>query len=173
MAVDAARAVIERFQNETIDDYGHTSKHDEFHDLAGELNHEDFDPEDEAQLRDVFLYNGIETEYIQDFKEWFAAQQKIAAYLAGLGAEYLDSYAPDWRDRVDEQRLTMSSGQSCILGQVFGDYEAGINQIYRARARDEEYVDITSFSKGHGFIDNGACYLALDYAWQDELLKRR
>ena len=171
MAVDEAKHTIERFKNENINEYN--SKHEEFFDLAAELDSEDFDPDDDGQIRDVFMYHGVETEYIADFKEWFAAQQKIAAYLASMGAKYLDDYMPDWRDRVNEEYLSMASGQSCILGQVFGDYEAGINQIYRAREEGAEYIPITDFSKEHGFIDNGACYLALDYAWQDELRRRR
>lgn len=37
------------------------------------------------------------------------------------GAALLDEHAPDWRYRVDPNRLNMLDGCRCILGQVFDD----------------------------------------------------
>jgi hypothetical protein len=35
------------------------------------------------------------------------------------GIAQLDQYAPDWREKVDTQRLDMSSGKDGLLEQVF------------------------------------------------------
>lgn len=179
MAIDEVKQVIEDYKTTYVDDY--YSYHDIFKNLADEQDYDDFDVDDTAMLERCFDMRSISSEHIDDFRRWFDAQIKYAAFLASMGAEYLDAYMPDWRERVSENLLSMASGTNCILGQAFGDYDRGINQIYRDRLESgEEFeegpdndVSMTQFSRAHGFIDNGACYLALDYAWQDELRKRR
>lgn len=38
----------------------------------------------------------------------------------------LDAVRPGWRAAVDRDRLCMTDGYRCVLGQVFGDYVAGL-----------------------------------------------
>lgn len=35
------------------------------------------------------------------------------------GVALLDEHVPDWRDRIDPNRLNMIDGCRCVLGQVF------------------------------------------------------
>lgn len=48
------------------------------------------------------------------------------------GARLLDQYGPhNWRRRINPQRLDISCGESCILGQVYGHYHTGRNILHR------------------------------------------
>lgn len=47
----------------------------------------------------------------------------------------LDAVAPDWRTRVDPDRLNMSDPRRCVLGQVFGGYVLGLHALYGRLAR--------------------------------------
>ena len=38
------------------------------------------------------------------------------------GAHYLDDVAPGWYWRVDPDTIDLTSGDKCVLGQVFGYY---------------------------------------------------
>jgi hypothetical protein len=49
-----------------------------------------------------------------------AAARELRAAVA-----LLDRRAPGWRRVVDPDRLRMASPTHCVLGQVFGDYQAG------------------------------------------------
>lgn len=116
---------------------------------------------------------------VLDFKSWLRAQIIYGEELADCGAEYMDTNYPDWRDRVAAERLHMDNGFACVLGQYFGEYTKGIREIYHQRLENDNVLEGESdstvpsgeWAKAHGFIDNGACYLALDLAWQKELRK--
>ena len=38
------------------------------------------------------------------------------------GVAFLDENAPNWRGKVDINKIDMGHSQRCILGQVFGDF---------------------------------------------------
>lgn len=42
----------------------------------------------------------------------------------------LDAVVPDWRTRVDPDRLDMDDLRRCVIGQVFGDYGRGVDELY-------------------------------------------
>jgi hypothetical protein len=48
------------------------------------------------------------------------------------GAEYLDRVMPGWATRIDVGRLDLSDGQTCILGQLYGEggYSRGAHQLF-------------------------------------------
>lgn len=50
---------------------------------------------------------------------------------ARAGARRLDHHfgGPQWALRVDVNALTIASAEDCILGQVFGDYSDGLEQL--------------------------------------------
>jgi hypothetical protein len=50
-----------------------------------------------------------------------AATERVAA-----GAAWLDVAAPGWVDRIDPGTLDLSSDADCVLGQVFGSFDAGL-----------------------------------------------
>lgn len=83
--------------------------------------------------------------------------------LARAGAAWLDEHAPaDWRERVDEERLSMEEGCMCVCGQVFQeaalDARAMSGYAYAIDlaghwSRDEAYVtDKGEWAAAHGFI---------------------
>lgn len=45
------------------------------------------------------------------------------------GAEYLDHKVSDWAEKIKLQSFSLASGQSCILGQLFGNYVNGLAQV--------------------------------------------
>lgn len=45
------------------------------------------------------------------------------------GMAFLDRKCPDWQYRVSLQKLNMRYAQSCILGQLFGDYNVGVKKL--------------------------------------------
>ena len=42
------------------------------------------------------------------------------------GVELLDKHNPGWQNKIDSIKLTMSSCRNCILGQLYGHYDAGV-----------------------------------------------
>lgn len=107
----------------------------------------------------------------KDFEVWKDAQIKHAEDLAAAGATYLDENYPGWRESISARNLDMASGSQCILGQFFGDYDTGIEEIWK-RDFAHKYDYKADVARDYGFLENGASYRALDLAWQKELLKR-
>lgn len=49
------------------------------------------------------------------------------AFLDDNASEYAS--LTDWRNKLDLSKLNIASGQSCVLGQLFGDYTTGIDRL--------------------------------------------
>jgi hypothetical protein len=47
------------------------------------------------------------------------------------GAALLDRFRPGWAREIDCDRLAMESCDSCILGQLWGDYMDGFRELVR------------------------------------------
>lgn len=45
------------------------------------------------------------------------------------GINLLDEQVPDWRTKIDPERLNLASCEVCVLGQIFGDYDTGLEQL--------------------------------------------
>lgn len=46
------------------------------------------------------------------------------------GMALLDAHGPaDWRERIDLDRLTFKSSTDCVLGQVYGDMDLGLDEL--------------------------------------------
>lgn len=48
--------------------------------------------------------------------------QEEADAAVARGVEFLDSYDPEWVDKIDLPSLQLSSCYRCVLGQLLGDY---------------------------------------------------
>lgn len=48
---------------------------------------------------------------------------KPARLAVQLGIEFLDANVPNWREQIDLDRLDLGSCQTCVLGQLFADYD--------------------------------------------------
>jgi hypothetical protein len=89
---------------------------------------------------------------------------------ARRGAAYLDTVDPDWRTRIDPERLELSDGSHCVLGQLHGEFRAG---LVRTRVWDASTApSLRLFSAAspedlgfHARTDAGADLAALDYAY--------
>jgi hypothetical protein len=163
--VTEAQAIVQRYKNESVT-------------IAYPHSHAESHPYNKHEAYLGLWSEGFRTTEIvnfddKDFQTWKKAQLEHADELATAGATYLDENYPGWRDKVSAENLDMSSGAQCILGQFFGDYDQGINEIWR---RDFQHRDPwdgeLEVAHDLGFLANGACYQALDEAWLKELYKR-
>ena len=62
---------------------------------------------------------------------------------AARGADFLDGANPGWAAHVDPDRLELSDGRSCVLGQLHGGYRLGLG---RARILNLSSAPIASLS---------------------------
>jgi len=94
------------------------------------------------------------------------------------GALYLDKIEPWWYKRIDPEKLQIGTGFSCILGQLYGSYLAGLS---RARLVDSNRMPGSNLqSEQYGFSsDPGVCEVLqeqdienLNQAWQEVLDER-
>jgi hypothetical protein len=107
------------------------------------------------------------------------------------GAKLLDEIDPNWVEKIDIPELQMSMSCSCILGQVFGDYEDGLmkaleidlddNRMSMRPADDEEAQRIENhgfclFDRSYGYSairgSDDPLWKVLEHTWID-LIKER
>jgi hypothetical protein len=77
-----------------------------------------------------------------------------------------------WAKKIDPERLALESGSACILGQVFGDYIDGIDEL---NLRDSNGVSET-MARQLGFCadrSHGIEYTGLDAEWKKLLRNRK
>lgn len=73
------------------------------------------------------------------------------------GAYMLDIFSPGWREKIDLARLDIRSCTSCVLGQVFGDYECGMKALglwYRSEGITHKTPMVSSSMLGFGIHQN-------------------
>lgn len=75
------------------------------------------------------------------------------------GMALLDEKAPGWREKIDLEELDLGECHACILGQVFGHYNAGKRALAEA---DNEPVR-------YGFDCHPTNYDLLTQAWKEAL----
>lgn len=84
-----------------------------------------------------------------------------------FGAKLLDSYNPEWFSQVDVNRLNLGSCYDCVLGQLFGSYAKGLNELGIPESGRFEY----------GFSMDGfhpkEDWLALTNLWREQIAFRR
>lgn len=86
------------------------------------------------------------------------------------GAAWLDEHRPGWVDRINLDRLIMSSKCGCILGQVDGDYFETIKAFNVDAERAEEAAVLLGFQASH---EGTYGYGELEDAWRDHITARR
>jgi hypothetical protein len=91
------------------------------------------------------------------------------------GARLLDRCRPGWTTLVDLDRLDMTLEYDDLLGQLYGNFQAGLNELIAADPKAQ--VHPYSWAVRHGFdlpTDAGwGAYAQLTHAWRDELARRR
>lgn len=76
------------------------------------------------------------------------------------GAALLDEKVPGWAARVDVDTLALFDCTFCVLGQLFGDFGDGLDEL-----------DITGAP--HGFSCPDIDYPRLEQDWRLAILSRR
>lgn len=62
------------------------------------------------------------------------------------GAQLLDSHLPEWRARVVLDTLDIADWRWCVLGQVFGTYSIGVEELFG------DHPDWVDEAIAHGFL---------------------
>jgi hypothetical protein len=92
------------------------------------------------------------------------------------GATLLDERVVGWARRINERELNLSSCGKCILGQVYGEFERGIEILF-----GDDDLETWRESAGFGFffdeeqyphINEQWYYAALASAWLAEIRAR-
>jgi hypothetical protein len=94
--------------------------------------------------------------------------------MVAKGAELLDTHRPGWAEAIDLESLNMADYGRCILGQLFGDYWDGAQELGRLTSTD--YLS----QRGHGFTlyigfgdgDKPADWYTLHELWRREVVAR-
>lgn len=55
----------------------------------------------------------------------------------GRGVALLDAYVPGWETQLNLDDLNMSSGDYCVLGQMYGDYMSGLSKVAEEAVQTE------------------------------------
>ena len=119
------------------------------------------------------------------FQQWRASRRirlitpEAAQQRAARGADYLDEVDPGWHRRVDVLTMELAHATCCVLGQLHGDFRAGLS---RSHLLSMGSAPRASLSPVHfGFLcEQGADaalqeadYRNLNRAWQQEVLRRQ
>jgi hypothetical protein len=99
------------------------------------------------------------------------------------GAAYLDGADPGWRDRIDPDSLELADGSHCVLGQLHGEFRAGLlrTRIWDASSAPSPRLFAAASPADLGFhaiTTAGEDLAALDYAllnraWREEIAARQ
>lgn len=102
------------------------------------------------------------------------------AERAAAGAAFLDEQRPGWWLTVNGERLDMGECDACVLGQIYGDYMAGVSTL-DLNAIGNGGIEggvLLRDSVALGFDDDsfdariGGGFAALTDAWRAEIAKR-
>lgn len=122
---------------------------------------------------------------VQQFRQWMRdrrARRVSYAYArtrVQRGAAYLDDIDPEWYRRVDAETLELSSGSSCVLGQLHGDFRRGLSRSQLINMSSAPRASLSPVSYGfkcvHGVSDEvqEQDYAHLSRAWQDAVRQRQ
>lgn len=105
-------------------------------------------------------------------------------YRAERGAALLDATRPHWYEGVSVTALNQANGDVCVLGQIYGVYEAGLTALFPSPATyttehsGTPNLDSTSDFYGFSAFDVSAPldmdpWLRLTQAWRDIIADRR
>lgn len=95
------------------------------------------------------------------------------------GAAYLDDIDPTWYWQVDPMTLELSSGRSCVLGQLHGDFRRGLARSRLINLSSAPRISLSPISYGFKCVDDvseelqAQDYAYLNRAWCEAIRQRR
>jgi len=107
--------------------------------------------------------------------------QTEAAVIVRRGVKLLDSIKPNWFKKINLKEFDLGDGSMCVLGQVYGDFTAAVNDIATDAVKnlakrtklvfqDEPILDPVYY----GFDRSSAAgYEDLAHEWQLVIAKRQ
>ena len=96
--------------------------------------------------------------------KWVVTEKQVLA-----GMVWLDETVPGWVEKIDTEKLMMSSGPNCILGQVYGDYCTGLSMRTDTWAVRHGF-DVPTSTRMGAFAEK---YEALTKLWREKIRERR
>lgn len=81
----------------------------------------------------------------------------------------LDKRHPDWHQKIDLERLDMGHGQTCMLGQLYGDFSHGARSLHLT---DDRIRECGFHASAPLLMLELLAYELLDQAWIAEIRKR-
>lgn len=96
-----------------------------------------------------------------------ALTHDISAESIERGIAMLDSRIADWRERVDLDALDMADAQACLLGQIYGSLNQGLEALEVASSHADHY----GFSIPFNAYEAEALNEKLNDAWREALSK--
>jgi hypothetical protein len=102
------------------------------------------------------------------------------AERATRGAALLDRHRPGWASEVDPARLDLASGEDDVLGQLYGSFDEGQDELARLDPDRSAWVSRERWAAEYGFdlpqsvhLDREAAeYAALTTCWRSEIARR-
>lgn len=85
---------------------------------------------------------------------------------AAAGAALLDRLVPGWWRRIRLRKLDIADGCNCVTGQLFGDFEKGLNRLDLSHDEARAYGLERATTDLYG-------YYGLTNAWKNEVRARR
>jgi len=93
-----------------------------------------------------------------------SAERRVAR-----GAKFLDERVPNWEQRINLERLDISSDTDCVLGQLFGTYVESFGKTPLSNDQDLEFGFYTTEYAEEEQDDD---FLLLTMYWKREALIR-
>lgn len=94
------------------------------------------------------------------------------------GAAYLDDVDPGWYRRIDPHTLELSSGVSCVLGQLHGTFHTGLSRARLINLGSSPRASLSPISYGFQCVDGVSeaaqdrDYAHLNRAWREAVGSR-
>lgn len=123
--------------------------------------------------------------FVQHIRQWMQDRRArrvsydYARTRVRRGAAYLDDVDPEWYRQIDPETLELSSGSSCVLGQLHGDFRMGLSRSQLINMSSAPRTSLSPVSYGFKCIEGvGDAVQERDYrylnrAWRAAVLRRK
>lgn len=83
-------------------------------------------------------------------------------------------HGPDWINKIDVNKLQLANVNQCVLGQMYGGYFTGRDQLLFSTSGAEHDRSRNKIATEYGFWnDDYISYPALDRIWKEEIARRK